>query len=123
MRASSDTRKFPGMPTRLLSAILAVFALFFAPVAMANGGGMAHSASQPVMTGGHCDGDETPANDARSGLKTVCANVCAACVAIEPAFAAVALPPGIKPHALGPRNLIGVPSEHETPPPRSIPEL
>jgi len=111
---------------RLLSCLAAALALFFSPIAMSGGGGMAmaHGApAQAAQMDGHCGGGHDAPGETRPDAKIGCASACAA---LEPtgAPAAADFTPAPQPLAQAAHQvLIGVHPEGETPPPRMTPEI
>ncbi len=109
------------MTLRLLSALLVALALFFAPLAMANDGGMAmaHTTAAEMGDSAHCMDMEEPADTRQdSGMKMDCMSACSALPAVQPIVGERLAPVALATEAFTPKALIGIPPESETPPPR-----
>ena len=108
---------------RLFTCLLAALGLFFSPIVMAGGGGMAaaHSTAATAMPDAHCGGEEAPADDRQPDFEASCMSSCAAFTPdhgrlIEEVTVArmpIALP--------RPELPLGIHPEGETPPPRNTP--
>lgn len=111
------------MMLRFLSALLVALALFFAPLAMANDGGMAKAhtttAGATSEMSAHCMDMEEPADTQRdSGMKMDCMSACSTLPAFQPIVGERLAPVALATEAFKPKALIGIPPESETPPPR-----
>jgi hypothetical protein len=111
---------------RLLSSLFVALALFFSPLSMASGSGMAMShpmTSAAPETEGHCAGGESSTDESKAPAKLSCASACAAFLPATP-VASDEAPAGPAVLTLsGPKLLIGIHPKGETPPPRITPEI
>ena len=108
---------------RLFASLLVALALFFSPMAMEMGGGMAMAHSPMAKMDGCAGMDHSAPDNEKPDLKMNCAMACAA-IPGSPADIG-AHPASLKPAdvALAPQVLTGIWPERETPPPRVAPEI
>lgn len=111
---------------RLFACLAAALALFFSPVAMSGGFGVAaaHSPSGLAsMPADHCTGEEAPSDDQQPDMTGSCVSSCAAFapdgLLVTPEAHAGRSPLAMSRHQL----LVGIHPEGETPPPRITPEI
>lgn len=114
---------------RLLSSLLVALALFFTPLAMADGPAAAHGATVAASdVAGHCADSGDQGRDDHmpgqtSGAKARCMVVCAA-VPSAPVLMAERTPsPKVALAMPCILMLTGIAPEHDTPPPRFFPEI
>ena len=108
---------------RLLSLMVAAMALFFSPLAMMSGSGMAMSHAPVASTSsvdGHCDGSGQ--DDQGSGMEAGCAAGCAAVAPSDRPTASQSVT-SVKVSASPHQLVVGIFPEGETPPPRNTPEI
>ena len=105
---------------RLLSSLLAALALFWSPIAMASGAGMAMPATvEMTASAAHCPDSDAPPEDRQSDVKMSCASSCAAFPALAPAIADRPRSFRAEVEIAKGKVLVGIDSERETPPPRN----
>jgi hypothetical protein len=115
----------PGM-IRFLSSLFVALALFWSPLAMVSGAGMAMShpsATAASDTGGHCTENEAPSGEESAPSELSCASACAAFLPCGPTTANEAPTAQAVLTLLGPQLLAGIHPEWETPPPRMTSEI
>lgn len=111
---------------RFLSSLIIALALFWSPLAMAGGAGMAMSHAPTTAasdTGGHCTGTEAPSDEESAPSEISCASACAAFLPCGPIAASEAPPAQAVLTLLGPQLIAGIHPEGETPPPRMTSEI
>lgn len=113
-----------GSMLRLLCSLLVVMAMFFSPLMMTSGAGMAmpHAAAA-VTAADHCAGKDVPAEDDKAPVTANCASACAAFPAVAAVPSEHPLVPAEAAEDPGPQLLAGVQPEGETPPPRVPSEI
>lgn len=105
---------------RLVSALFVALAMFFSPVLMASGGGMAHVGAAVQASGDeHCGGGQAPEHKQKPDMKMSCASACAGFPSAAIAMADPAVQPKRLERAVEPSALAGIAPEHEPPPPRA----
>ena len=105
---------------RLVSALLVALAMFFSPVLMASGAGMAHAGAAVQSSGDeHCGGGKAPEHKQKPDTKMSCASACAGFASVAIAMADPAVQPKRLARAAEPSELSGIAPEHEPPPPRA----
>ena len=111
---------------RLFSLMVAAMALFFSPIAMMSGSGlaMAHApvASTSSSVDGHCDDSGQDEHGQSSGMEAGCATACAAMPASEPSASTGRAPP-VQLSVATLQLRLGIFPEGDTPPPRITPEI
>jgi hypothetical protein len=111
---------------RIFACLAAALALFFSPIVMSGGAGMAAAhapGAASAMVEGHCSGNEAPADDQQQDFSGGCASSCAA---VAPAPSRLGGQAGVSrtpPPLLSHQLLAGIDPEGETPPPRITPEI
>ncbi len=111
---------------RLLSSLIVALALFFSPLAMANGSGMAASHSAAAVqaeASGPCVDHDVPSGHEKSSTDMSCASACAAVPGLSAIVADEVVMSSPEVIMAGHQVLIGIHPEGETPPPRISPEI
>jgi hypothetical protein len=109
---------------RLFASFLVALALFFSPMAMEMGGGMAMGHSTMAQMDGGCTGmDHSSPDEQKSDMKMACAIACAALPGSPACLAEQTSSPKPANVALAAQVLTGIWPEGETPPPRIAPEI
>jgi hypothetical protein len=111
--------------TRLLASIFLAFAMFFSPLAMEMGVGMAAAQTTVGTSDGGCAGmhDSAPEQEQKSGLKMNCAAACAAIPGTPATVRARFTHPKSRTAMAPAQVLSGIRPEGETPPPRIASEI
>ncbi|WP_158298932.1 hypothetical protein [Sphingomonas psychrotolerans] len=111
--------------TRLLASFLVAFAMFFSPLAMEMGVGMAMAQTTASISDGGCAGmhDPAPEHEQKSGLKMNCAAACAAIPGTPATVRARFIHPKSRAAMVPTQALSGIRPEGETPPPRIASEI
>ena len=105
---------------RFFASILVALALFFSPLAMEMGGGMAMANTTMAEMNGSCAGMHHPSSDdEKSDVKMSCALACAAIPGTPAPVADQAVPPKSDAVIVADPVLTGIWPEGETPPPRN----
>lgn len=105
--------------TRLLASLLVALAMFFSPLAMEMGVGMAMAQTTASVSDGGCAAMHHPApEEHKADLKTNCAAACAAIPGTPATLRARCVHPKSSAAMAPTRALAGIGPEGETPPPR-----